>query len=356
MDVVIVHYHAAAAACEAVGALRASGGPVHILIADNGSTSDERAVLESLGVTIIDVGRNAGYAGAINAAVPHARSDFIIVMNEDVLVLPHCLGALRAALESGAAVAGPKFYWDRDCTLVLPCTEERTRRNERVKAAGRRNIDKLEIARQSWRAHARRHWRSRDPLPSVSLSGALLAFRRDTWSSVGPFDEGFPLYYEENDWLLRVERAGLRSLYVPEARAIHLHNPGLSPEKQRWEAESFVRFGTRYYGEHFMRRLLLACSRESVIPEWSANAPFAFPPDAARPLRLEVSPSPLGFPAAEASLGAKLPSVNIPLYVQIVDDAGRELVCYRELTPAMPPPHPATLPSTQAVSFQALRS
>ena len=45
-------------------------------------------------------------AGAINAAVPHTRSDFIAVMNEDVLVLPGCLRALRTALASGAAVAG----------------------------------------------------------------------------------------------------------------------------------------------------------------------------------------------------------------------------------------------------------
>lgn len=350
MDVVIVHYHAAAATREAVEALRASDVPVHILIADNGSTPGERALLESLGVTIVDVGRNAGYAGALNAAFPHTRSDFIVVMNEDVLVLPDCLGVLRAALESGAGVAGPTFYWDRNCTLLLPCTEERTRRNELAKAAGRRSLDRLEIARRAWREHARRHWRSRDPLPSTSLSGALLAFRRDTWSAIGPFDEGFRLYYEENDWLLRAARAGLRPLYVPEARAIHLHQPGLSPERQQWEAESFVRFGTRHYGEHFMRRLFVACSGERVIPEWKANAPFAMPPDAAGPLRMEVSPSPLGFPAAEGPFGARLPAVNVPLYVQIVDDTGRELIRYRELTPGAPPPRPVTLPSTPAAS------
>jgi len=329
MDVVIVHYHAAAATREAVTALRASHVPVHVLIADNGSTSDERALLESLGVTILDVGRNAGYAGAINAAFPHTRSDFIVVMNEDVLVEPDCLGTLRSVLASGAGVAGPTFYWDRDCTLLLPCTEERTRRNELVKAAGRRDLAWLEIARQSWRTHARRHWRSRNPLPSASLSGALLAFRRDTWSAIGPFDEGFHLYYEENDWLLRAQRAGLRPTYVPQARAIHLHNPEPSPAKQRWEAESFIRFGKRHYGERFMRRLLRACHGESVLPEWQASAPSEIPADAAGPLRMEVSPSPLGFPAAEGPLGASLPAVNVPLYVQIVDDAGRELIRYR---------------------------
>src|SRR5690348_14940391 len=128
MDVVIVHYHAADAVRDAVAALLRD--EVRIIVADNGSTPDERALLRSLPVTYLDVGRNAGYAGAINAAFPHTHSDFVVVMNEDVLVLPGCLAALRHALESGAAVAGPELYWDRGCTLLLPCTEERTPRNE----------------------------------------------------------------------------------------------------------------------------------------------------------------------------------------------------------------------------------
>jgi N-acetylglucosaminyl-diphospho-decaprenol L-rhamnosyltransferase len=342
MDVVIVHYHAAAGVREAVEALRAdaraSNLPIHIVVADNGSTPDERALLDSLRVTLIAIGRNAGYAGAINAAMQHTRSDFIVVMNEDVLVLPGCLRELRTALASGAAVAGPKFYWDRDCTLLLPCTEERTRRNELAKAAGRRSLEKLETARQAWRQHARRHWRSRDPLPSTSLSGALLAFRRDTWDAIGPFDEGFRLYYEENDWLLRAAHAGRQPFYVPAAEAIHLHNPsaGQSAERRAWESESFLRFGARHYGSRFMKRLLLLARRgESVIPEWSTVPDVVHGAD----LWIEVSPSAFGFPAATTRMnGSPFPSMrglelgHRALYFQIVDDDGRELSRYTTMS------------------------
>lgn len=339
MDVVIVHYHAAAGVAEAVEALRtdahASGMAIHVVVADNGSTPDERALLESLDVTLVATGRNAGYAGALNAAFHRSRADFVVVMNEDVLVLPGCLHALHKALASGAAVAGPKFYWDRDRTLLLPCTEERTRRNELVRTAGRRKLAKLDIARQAWRQHARRHWRSRDPLPSTSLSGALMAFRRDTWETIGPFDEGFRLYYEENDWLLRAANAGKTPFYVPAAEAIHLHNPasGQSPERLAWEAESFLRFGARHYGQRFMSRLLLlARGGESVAPEWSASS-LDIPADAVGPLWMEVTPSPFGFPAATTCLTDAIPSPSMrglefiegPLYFQLVDDAGREL-------------------------------
>jgi GT2 family glycosyltransferase len=341
MDAVIVHYHAAQATREAVEALRAdarrSGMALHVIVADNGSTPEERALLESLPVTLVAVGRNAGYAGAINAAVPHTRSHCIAVMNEDVVVLPGCLAALRDALSAGAAVAGPRFYWDRDCTLLLPCTEERTRRNELAKAAGRRSLGKLEAARQAWRRHARRHWRSVEPMPSTSLSGALLAFRRDAWIKAGPFDEGFRLYYEENDWLLRAARAGCTPIYVPAAEAIHLHDPfaAQSPERRAWEAESFLRFGTRHYGERFMHRLLLASRGESVTPKWTPlDAASSLARDAASPLWIEVSPSPCGFPAAAtrvASGRCALPAmrglelIDRTLYLQLVDDDGREL-------------------------------
>lgn len=337
MDVVIVHYHAAAGVVEAVQALRAdahaSGLPVHVIVADNGSTVDERALLDSLDVTLVDTGRNAGYAGALNAAFHRTRSDFVMVMNEDVLVLPGCLPALRKALASGAAVAGPKFFWDRDRTLLLPCTEERTRRNERMRAAGRRKLAKLEIARRAWRQHARRHWRSREPLPSTSLSGALLAFRRDTWEAIGPFDEGFRLYYEENDWLLRAANAGRAPFYVPAAEAIHLHDPaaGQSEERRGWEAESFLRFGERHYGQRFMERLLLLARGECVVPAWSGTSNATG--DAVHPLWMEVTSSPFGFPAATTCLSDAVaaPSmrglefIKVPLYYQLVDDAGREL-------------------------------
>jgi GT2 family glycosyltransferase len=131
-------------------------------------------------------------------------------------------------------------------------------------------VTKLRRARRGWREHARRHWRASAALPTASLSGALLAFRRDTWNIVGPMDDRYHLYFEEDDWLCRIGRAKLTSLYVPQAAAIHLHNPDLaqSPARLAFQAESFLRFGNHYYGETFMRRLSLLSARKSVQTSW----------------------------------------------------------------------------------------
>jgi cellulose synthase/poly-beta-1,6-N-acetylglucosamine synthase-like glycosyltransferase len=232
-----------------------------------------------------------------------------------------------------------------------------------LKIVGKRSLHNLERARKEWRKHARRHWRSRDRLPTTALSGALLMFRRDAFRAIGPFDDQFRLYFEENDWLFRVARAGLQSVYVPAAKAIHLHNPTLAraPERRQWEADSFLRFGNRYYGEHFMRRLLLACTRESVIPDW----PFA---DAIRldlsekcvwPLWIELTPSPSGFPAATACItNPKSEWWQLPpmrgleflkgtFYLQVVDDVGQELCRYSFQRPTSQ--HPSVLTGRVAV-------
>jgi GT2 family glycosyltransferase len=353
MDVIIVHYHAAASVREAVLALRYDAGQtnihLNIIIADNGSTPEERALLQSLDIHYLDSGRNAGYAGAVNIAFPATKSDFIVLMNEDVIVLPGCLRALHTTLMCGASVAGPQFYWDRDCTLILPSTEERTRHNERLKVAGKRDLRRLARARTAWREHARRHWRASESLSTTSLSGALLAFRRDAWTTIGPFDESFALYFEEDDWLLRAARAELQCLYVPSATAIHLHNPKLAqqPERIQWQAESFRRFGDRYYGERYMQRLSLASKCPSVIPDWQtlaadSNGAIRLPilKECISPLWIELTPSPLGFPAATMRIDRPqtedwlLPPLRgleflETFYLQLVDDIGHELCIYR---------------------------
>jgi len=349
LDVIIVHYHAAAQVRDAVSALRrdaeSTGLSLQIIVADNGSTSEERTLLQSLPIRYFDTGRNAGYAGAANAAFPETSAGCIVLMNEDVLVLPGCLGRLREALLAGASAAGPAFFWDTDATFMLPCTEERTRSSEMARAGAGASATKLRRARREWRAHARRHWRATAPLPTASLSGALLAFRRDTWNIVGPMDDRYHLYFEEDDWLCRIARAKLTSLYVPQAAAIHLHNPGLaqSPARLAYQAESFLRFGNHYYGEAFMRRLSLLSARRSIRTSWSRLGD-TFPIDLSSlsqsDIWIELTPSPLGFPAAATRVaGASLKSWTLPalrglefldgpLYLHVVDDDGEELGGY----------------------------
>jgi GT2 family glycosyltransferase len=350
LAVILVHYHTPALAAAAVEALRLdmersglADRDVEWLLVDNGSDEAGRALLDSLPVQRIDPGENLGYAGGVNLGVARSSAEAILLMNPDVLVLPGCVPALLRALDGGAAVAGPCFWWDAGRRLLLPPSERRSRRDELASLLATRGGGWAERARRRWRRHARRHWRARRPLPSYALSGSLLAVRRSAWEAVGLFDTAFRLFFEETDWLRRVASRGLPAWYVPEAEAVHLYSQSAvrEPQARRWFEESAQLFRTRYYGAWFARLLAVLSRRMKAqtaepLPAVPANGldlsglPF--------PLWLEVSPNATGFPAAAERLeaapagGWRLPDEVVErlppgdLVIQAVDEAGRELL------------------------------
>jgi N-acetylglucosaminyl-diphospho-decaprenol L-rhamnosyltransferase len=352
LALILVHYHTPALAASAVEALRrgveeAGLDPeteVEWLLIDNGSDETGRALLESLPVQRIDPGTNLGYAGGVNLGVARSRAGSIVLLNPDVLVLPGCVSALLAALDAGAGVAGPQSFWDPGRRLLLPPAEPRSRRDELAGLLAGRGPRLAERARRRWRRHARRHWQARQPLPSWTLSGSLLALRREVWERVGPFDEGYPLFFEETDWLLRVRRQGCPTWYVPAAEAVHLHGRSAvaEPRSRQWFEESARRFRERWYGvwfadllEAMSRRLPGRSDPRQEVPAGGLDlSGFPFP------LWVEVSPNPAGFPAAAERLEAPVPGgwrlpaevleriAGSEWTVQIVDEKGRELARY----------------------------
>ena len=348
LAVILVHYHTPELAAAAVAALQAdtSGLDVEWLLVDNGSDAAGRALLEGLPVQRIDPGSNLGYAGGVNLGVARSKAELILLMNPDVIVLPGCVPALLDSLRDGAAVAGPRFYWDRTRRLVQPPSELRSRGEELRTLLAGRGPRWAARARRRWRRHARRHWEARAPLPSYSLSGSLLAIRRSAWDEVGPFDEGFRLYFEETDWLLRAQRRGLPARYVPGAEAVHLYSQSADrePRAQQWFEESADRFRRKHYGAWFVRVLQGVAhglsrtgtrtdtDRAGISPEG-----LRLPSEtAAYPLWIEVSPNPTGFPAAAELVSEppggpwRLPAeiearVGSTLTFQVTDRAGREI-------------------------------
>src|SRR5690348_6063355 len=75
--------------------------PVHIVLADNGSTdgAPEQAAAQRPDVTLVATGSNLGYGGGANrgvAALP-AGIDWVVVANPDIEWQPGSLDALLAA-------------------------------------------------------------------------------------------------------------------------------------------------------------------------------------------------------------------------------------------------------------------
>lgn len=350
LSAIVVHYHAVDPVSRAVAALRrdldAAGLAGEVLLVDNGSRPEDRPRLAALGAEVLDPGANLGYAGGLNLGVARARGRLLLLMNADVEVGPGCLGALAGAVADGAAAAGPRFSWDAGGRLALPPTEERLRRRELEGALAAAGWLPAGWPRRRWRRHARRHWAAREPLASYALSGALLAVDREAWREVGPFDPAYRLYYEESDWLRRLERRGLPARYVPAARAVHPfgRSSATEPRAARWFRESEVRFRRLHYGAWFERCLTSLPGPGE--PRWPDGLPPG-PPEldlaglgaGPSPLWIELSPRDTGYPAAAERLAPGAVGWELPPGVWeelapgryrlgVVDEAGGELAAY----------------------------
>jgi GT2 family glycosyltransferase len=58
----------------------------------------------------------------------------------------------------------------------------------------------------------------------AAVTGALMAFDRSTFDSVGGFDATFPIDYNDVDFCLRTIKAGLRVVCTPYARMVHFES------------------------------------------------------------------------------------------------------------------------------------
>ncbi len=322
VSLVVVHYHAAELALAAGLSFRRQAAELGVdgeaLVVDHGSdAAGARLLAEGFPGRVLADPANPGYAAGVNRGVAAAGGDVVLFGNPDVELFPGALGALLDALRQGAGVAGPRFFWDRERRFLLPPNERRTPGAEMAARLAGRGGGWTRLARRAWRRHARRHWRAGDTLPSYDLSGALLAVDRGAWERVGPFDEGYRLYFEEVDWLLRCRRRGVRAVYQPRAAVLHHYNRSAAGEGRAgaWFAESEARFGRRWHGRALRALLARLTPRQPGVepppplpaPGRPALVPGDFLPAARRSGRrggglgelwIEVSSLMRGYPAA----------------------------------------------------------
>jgi GT2 family glycosyltransferase len=75
------------------------------------------------------------------------------------------------------------------------------------------------------------HWDHNRERPVPMLSGAAILVRRAVIDDVGGFDERFHMYGEDNEWCLRIVRAGWQLIFQPNAVILH---HGARSSLQRW--------------------------------------------------------------------------------------------------------------------------
>jgi GT2 family glycosyltransferase len=250
ISLLVINYRSASLAAEAIRTARKSStGPIQIVAVENSVDPAEAETLRGIADIVIQPPRNLGYAGGINAGRRACDGEVIVVSNPDVHFGEQAIDRL---VDADAAVSGPALYWDDAHRWMLPPAELHTRGEvldrlfaSRSKVWARRRDRRRFLARVAF-------WSLRETTPVRALSGAVMAIRASAFDAAGGFDERFPLYFEENDFLRRV-RGDV--VYVPAAACRHLYNQsaGVSEEAAALYARSEILY-LRKWGGAFAKR------------------------------------------------------------------------------------------------------
>ncbi len=249
VSLVLVAYRSSAVAPAAVASFRREaeglGVSSEVVIVDHSEDPGEALRLRTLGAEKLLVLPNRGYAAGVNAGVAASTGAIVLVGNPDVALQENALAALLGAIRAGWDIVGPQFVL---AGFLLPPADLQTPGAELFRWLASRS--RFAWGRQFHRElrRWRRLWEAREPAPVRALSGALVAFRRETFDRVGPWDEGFFLYFEETDWLHRAAASGLRIAQIPAARVVHVWAHAADPAAF---GEHFLASRARFFARHY---------------------------------------------------------------------------------------------------------
>ncbi len=256
ISILIVSYNVAPFIARCLDSLASASGhcDYEVVVVDNGSADASLDAIQNAAprATVIDLGRNTGFAHGVNQAMLRARGRHLLLLNPDTVAEPGSIYALVRYLDehSEVGVAAPLL-------LNPDGSDQGTARRFPTPAAGllgRRSLLTRIFPNNRW---SRQYLLGREqphdrPFQCDWVSGACLAIRRSVVDEIGGLDEGFFMHWEDADWCRRVKEHGLLVTTVPDA--VVYHDEGGS--RKGWPARQVVHFhrsAYHYYTKHHMR-------------------------------------------------------------------------------------------------------
>lgn len=208
--VVVLNWNDADLIPKSVGSLLKQSEKCDVIVVDNESEDNSRAVIESFGdrVTALWNTKNEGFAGGVNTGIRYALSEgykFIALLNNDAVADKNWVENLRKGFTNAKVGAVT-------CSLVHEDQE---------------HYDSIGDLYTAWglpypRGRGEKVQGQYDKeLVVASVSGGASMFRAEFFQDVGLFDEDFFAYYEDVDLGLRGNLRGWQLKFVPKAVAYH---------------------------------------------------------------------------------------------------------------------------------------
>lgn len=185
--------------------------PYEIIVVDDGSFSHIQEELDKwaapLQVQFIAKPHNEGFSRTVNIGIQHAKGDYVLLVNNDVLFHdPDCLHHMVAAMSSAdtVGIVGARLLYP-DLTIqhggVIPTAMGHFDHRYRKQPADYPPALAVEDVN--------------------AVTGALMLIRKRLFDQIGLLSEEFFIAFEDVDLCYRAKNHGARVVYCGTACAIH---------------------------------------------------------------------------------------------------------------------------------------
>jgi GT2 family glycosyltransferase len=228
-------------------------GKFEVIVVDNNSDDGSATMVrqEFSKVVLVDLPTNTGYARGNNHGFEQARGEYILTLNPDTEFIDGSLDRALRILEEN-----PEFGVLGAKQIGVDGKVQRSVRGFPTMAGIFGDVIGLGrlFPRSIFGSYRRLDFDYERHQDAPQPMGTFLLFRRAGLKAIGdpkePFDEEFPIFFNEVDLLYRLRAKGWPCLYSPEVKI--MHHGGESTKLVRksmiWESHrSLVRFLHKHY-------------------------------------------------------------------------------------------------------------
>lgn len=222
-----------------------------IIVIDNASVDSTRALIQQYfpRVTLVGNETNVGFAAAHNQAIKMSQTDFVLVLNPDVVLEPNYLSVLLTEMEKDERIGSITGKLLRNNGHTIDSTGLLMKRNRQVVDRGSGEpADTISQREEVFGGTGAATLYRRKMIEDISLEGEF-------------FDEDFFAYKEDVDVAWRSRLLGWTAVYTSEARGYHKRG---WKQGERKKIPLFVRRHS-YINRYFM--LLKNEEWRSIIPD-----------------------------------------------------------------------------------------
>lgn len=181
----------------------------HILVVDNHSTDGSLEYMAQYhsDIEVIALKENYGFSAAVNTGIRHAKTPYVILLNNDTTVDSHYVEAMVEAIEKSPSIfsVSSKMIQMYHPDLIDSAGDLYTLLGWGVCRGAGRSIQ---------------NYQTEDTIFSACAGAAI--YRRNIFEQIGYFDESHFAYLEDIDVGYRAKIYGYQNTYCPTALVYHV--------------------------------------------------------------------------------------------------------------------------------------